>query len=326
MTNRWRGAVSSPTAALLMALAVGCNNDAPKGGGTAAGNLTSATSVANGPAFLSPFDAAPSPDGNTIYFTGIDPATGAAVFKVPAAGGTPSVLASGCATPACDSSVGAPLGLAVSSDGSKVFVADPAYVGGSSDTGYVFSVPSGGGAQTVLAETGGHNPRFITVAKVGGSDNLYFIGDDTDGTAGIFKDVNGTISTVIKGGDPQAAAVAGNGTVYYIDQNGSVQKVAAGGTTAAALGGLANNLAVSYPVGMALSKDEKFLLVPVIDPTHSTQAIARIDVASGASTLLALGLPATNTEGGGFHKAANADVYSFVDSGAGTTGTIYLLK
>ena len=321
MTNRWRGAVPSSTAALLTALAVGCSKDAPKG---ASGNLTSATSVANGAAFLSPFDAAPSPDGNTIYFTGVDPAAGAAIFKVPAAGGTPSVLASGCATTACDSFIGAPLGIAVSSDGSKVFVADPAYVGGNSDTGYVFSVPSGGGAQSLLAETGGYNVRFITTSKVGGSDNLYFIGDDkADGKAGIFKDVSGTVSPVIKTGDPQAATVAGNGTVYSIDQNGSVQKMAGGGSTATVL---ANGLAVSYPVGMALSGDERFLLVPVVDPATSTQAIARIDVSSGASTLMALGLPATNSEGGGFHKAANADVFSFVDSGAGTTGTVYVLK
>ncbi len=324
MTNRWRGAVPSSTAALLTALAVGCSKDAPK---AASGILTGATAVANGAAFLSPFDAAPSPDGNTIYFTGVDPAAGAALFKVPAAGGTPSVLASGCANAACDSSIGSPLGIAVSSDGSKVFAADPAYVGGSSDTGYIFSVPTGGGAQTLLAETGGYNARFVTVSKVGGSDNLYFIGDDkTDGAAGIFKDVSGTVSTVIKGGDPQAATVAGNGTVYFIDKDGSVQKVAGGGSTASALGGAAANLAVSYPVGMALSGDERFLLVPVVDPATSTQSIARIDVNTGASTLMALGLPATNTEGGGFHKAANADVFSFVDSGAGSTGTVYVLK
>lgn len=326
MTNRWRSVVTSPGAALVLALAAGCSKDAPRGSGTAGGNLTTATAVANGSSFSSPFDAAPSPDGNTVYFTGIDPATGAAIFKVPAAGGTPTVLASGCATPACDAFVGAPFGLAVASDGSKVFVADPAYVGGASDSGAIFSVPSGGGSQTVLSETSGYAPRFVTVGRVGGSDNLYFIGNDKDGTPSIFKDANGAVTTVLKGGDPQAVAVSGNGTVYYVDQNGTVQKLAAGGTAGTALGAGASNLALSYPVGLALSHDESSLLVPVIDPAKSTQAIARIDSASGVATLLGLNLPATNSEGGGFHKAANADVYSFVDSGAGSTGTIYVLK
>ena len=329
MTKRWRGAVSSSAAALVIALAAGCNKDSPpaSGGGAGTGNISSVTSVANGDTFQTPFDAAPSPDGTAIYFTGVDPVKGAAIFKVGnKAGSAPSVLTSGCATPACDSFVGSPLGIAVSSDGATVYVADPAYTSGASDSGSVFSVPSGGGSQTALAETAGYNARFITVSKVGGSDNLYLIGDDkADGQAGIFKDVGGTVTTVIKGGDPPAVAVASDGTVYYLDQNGSVQKVGTGGT-ATALGGSASNLAVSYPAGMALSQDEKSLLVPVFDSVTGAQAVTRIDVSSGAQTGIFLGLPRTNVEGGGLHRAANADVYSFVDSGAGSSGTIYLLK
>lgn len=347
MKIRWRSAFSTPTVALVVALAIGCSkSSSPSPGGTTggapgadagtpdagsgplgSGNLTSATSVANGSTFTTPFDAAPSPDGATLYFTGVDPAAGSAIFKVGStAGSTPSVLTSGCASATCDFTIGAPLGIAVSSDGSTVYVADPAYIGGGADTGYVFSVPSAGGGQTPLPETAGYNARAITVSKVGGSDNLFFVGDDKgDGTPAIFKDASGTVSTVLKGGDPQAVAVASDGTAYFVDGNGSVQKVAAGGAAATPLGASASNLAVSYPVGIALSQDEKFLLVAVTDPTGK-QAIARIDVTSGASTLLSVGLPATNTEGGGLHRAANADVYSFVDTTAGSTGSVYLLK
>lgn len=328
MTKRWRN-LPGTAAALVIAFAAGCSKDSPRGGSSGGtGNISSVTAVANGAAFLTPFDAAPSPDGKTIYFTGVDPQKGAAIFSVSsAAGSTPAVLTAGCATPACDSSVGAPLGIAVSSDGATVYAADPAYTGGSTDSGAVFSVPSGGGSQTVLAETVGYNARFITVSKVGGSDNLYFIGDDkADGKPGIFKDVSGTVTAVFKGGDPQAAAVASNGTVYFLDQYGSVQQIAAGGTAAAALGSATSNLAVSYPAGLALSPDEKSLLVPIIDATSGKQAIGRYDASSGSLTGIYLGLPTANTEGGGLHRAANADVYAFVDTSAGNTGTIYLLK
>ena len=170
-------------------------------------------------------------------------------------------------------------------------------------------------------------PSGVSLAKVGGADNIYFIGNDkADGMTGIFKDASGTVTPVIKGVDAQAVTAHTDGTVYFVDAAGTVKKIAQGGTTASALGAMATNLNVSFPAGLALSQDGQFVLVPVVDPTTKNQSIARIDVASGAVTQLALSLPATNSEAGGLHRAANADVYSFVDTGAGATGTVYLLK
>lgn len=297
----------------------------PDGGALGSGALTTSTAVANGASFALPFDAAPSPDGTSVYFTGVQAtgaSTGPAILKSAAtAGSTPSALAVG-------GDIGAPLGVAVSTNGTTVYAADPAY-NTATDKGAIFKVASAGGAPAPLAETVDYSPRAIAVASVGGSDNLYFIGDDkTDGASGIFKDAGGTVTAVLKGApanNPQAVTAYADGTVYFVDGSGSVQKIAAGGTTATSLGTAAKNLNVSFPAGIAVSNDGKFVLVPDTDPMTGKQSIARIDVTSGAVTQLALTLGA-NAEAGGLHRAANADIYSFVDTGAGATGTVYLLK
>lgn len=343
MHRRFRGAVYSSFTAALLGLGAACGHNsygstptcdggsctppppAPDGGSPTPGsaNLTSATPAANGNSFAYPLDATPSPDGTQIYFTGIQPGAspgGPGIFKVAAAGGATSSLTAG-------GSIGVPLAVAMSSDGSKVYVADPAY--GTNVDGAVFSVASAGGSPTVLTETEGYAPRAVAVAKVGGSDNVYFIGDDkANRQSGIFKDASGTISAVIEGSaanDPQAVAAYSDGTLYFIDGSGSVQRIAAGGTTATALPGAARNLAINFPAGIDVSQDGKFLVVPVTDPATHGESIARIDVTSGNVTQLPLGL-SKNSESGGIHRAAAADVYAFVDSGAGSTGTVYLLK
>lgn len=126
------------------------------------------------------------------------------------------------------------------------------------------------------------------------------------------------------------AAPISNGTLYFIDASssaGKIIKVAAGGTTGTALGGGAASLNVSYPGGLAASQDGSALLVAVFDPATGGESIARVDTSSGAVTQNPLGLTA-NREPGGLHRASNADVYSFVDTGAGATssGTIYVLS
>jgi DNA-binding beta-propeller fold protein YncE len=326
MPRRSRGVPAPSAVGLCLALAAGCG----KNGGTApdaglgSGNLTSATAVANGPTFALPLDAAPGPDGTEIYFTGLQPGPNLGspgIFKVAAAGGIPTALAVG-------GDIGAPLGIAVSSDGSTLYVADPAFAT-ASDKGAIFTVSTAGGMPSALAETSDYVPRSLAVSKVGGSDNLYFIGEDkTDGATGIFKDASNAVTPVITGnaaGDPQAVAAWTDGTLYFVDAGGTVQKIAAGGSTATPLGGAAHDLAISFPAGIEVSQDGRFVLVPVTDPITRTQSIARIDVASGDVAQYALGLFG-NSEAGGIHRAASKDVYAFVDTGAGSTGTVYLLK
>jgi DNA-binding beta-propeller fold protein YncE len=66
--------------------------------------------------FHTPLDATPDPDGNQIYFTAMS-SRGAGVFRVPAAGGTVVTLTVGLP-------VTTPVGIAVSTDGNTLYLAD----------------------------------------------------------------------------------------------------------------------------------------------------------------------------------------------------------
>jgi hypothetical protein len=337
--TRCRDATLVTSVAAILALATGChsnNNNNPTqpdggittDGGTAlgTGNPTTATASADNPdrtVFSLALDAAPSPDGATIYFIGAD-GNGGAVFSTPAAAGsTPALLTSG-------GIVGAPLSIAVSSDGTKLYLADPA-AQTPNDKGAILTEPVGGGTPTLLAETVDFAPRAVAVSKVGGSDEIVFIGTDKtaspDGTFadGVFKDVSGTVTSVLAGGDPATIAVATDGTIYILDQAGSIAKVAVGATTATALAGASQTLNVSFPSGMDVSQDQTALLVSGFDATGK-ESIARVVIATGAVTQLTLTPALTGAEPAGLHRAFNTDTYAFVDTGANTSGTIYLLK
>jgi sugar lactone lactonase YvrE len=334
MTKRIRGVLPYAATALL-ALAAACgsdNNNSNTDGGNqndagtplGSGALTTAAVVANGAAFSLPLDSAPSPDGKTIYFTGVAPGTATtasapAIFKVAASGGTTTVLATG-------GSIGAPFGIAVSSDGNTVYVADPAFTT-TNDKGSIFSVSASGGTPTALTETSDYAPTAIAVAKVGGADNIVFVGTDkTTGFSSVFKDVGGTVSTVIAGtasASVGAVSIYTDGTVYFTDGAGHVYSAAAGATTGTLV--TPNAFSLGFPAGLAVSQDGKFLLVANTDPATGGEGIARIAITGGAVTQLALSLTA-NGEAGGLHRAADADVYSFVDTGAQSTGAVYILR
>ncbi len=80
-------------------------------------HATTATLVATVAGPDHPLDAVPDPAGKTIYFTTGGPA-GPAILRVAAAGGVVRTVLRGA--PLVD-----PVGLAVSSDGQRLFVADP---------------------------------------------------------------------------------------------------------------------------------------------------------------------------------------------------------
>jgi hypothetical protein len=297
-------------------------------GGTGAlgtGNPTTDTASANNLAtFGLPFDAVPSPDGSKVYFIAVDPASGPAIFSTSStAASTATVLTGG-------GKLGAPLGIASSSDGNTLYLADPAAnTSSTNDKGVIFTVPAAGGTPAELAPTLDYAPRSVAVAKVNSTDEVVFIGTDkTSGVDGVFEVTGSTVTSVIAGNNPSAVAVANDGTIYILDQAGSIAKVAAGGTTATALAGASQTLNVSFPSGMDVSQDQTALLVSGFDPATSKESISRVVIATGAVTQLALTPALTGAEPGGLHRAPSSDSYAFVDTGAGTdnSGTIYLLK
>jgi|GEM_PF-2326759 len=298
-------------------------------GGT--GTITKAIKVSNSPTdFYVPFDAIPSADAQTVYFLGVNPPTGAAVFSVPAAGGAVKVLTGGVP-------LSSPISIALSSDGTAVFAADPSGWT-NNDKGAVFMVPAAGGTPTALAETNDYTPRVVVVSKQNNSDVLYFVGNDpADGMPGIFTDNAGTVVPILKGAtlDPTALAVSSTGTVYYLDSAqtetmGNLFKVTS--ATAGTQIGAAQNLLTNYPGAMALSQDESAIVTPVIVPSSAAANaggtnFARIDVTTGAVTLQSAGATTDPlVEPGGLHRALNSDTYSYVDLGANQSGTVYLLS
>jgi hypothetical protein len=359
--TRCRDAALVTSVAAMLAIATGCNsnnnnnNQNQNDGGTVAdggtttdggttsdggttadggigvnadgGTPTTATASTNDPTqniFFLAQDAAPSPDGATIYFVS-GSGNGGAVFKTSATAGSTATLVSD------QPPIGAPLGIAVSSDGTKLYLADPAALT-TTDKGAILVEPVAGGTATLLAETVDFAPRAVTVAKVGGTDEIVFIGTNKTANAagtfddGVFKDASGTVTSVVSGGNPAAVAAATDGTIYILDQSGAITKVAPGATTATALpASTTATKSINASSGMDLSLDQTALLVTGFDPAGK-EAVFRVSIASGAITQLTLAPVLVGAEPAGLHRALNSDTFAFVDSGANTSGTIYLLK
>lgn len=310
--------------AAALAVSAGCHSNGSSNNPPGNGTVGTITPAANGSQFNTPFDAAASPDGTQIYFTGIDSSSGTpSVFKAgAAAGSTATVLGS---VPVSGVTFGFPASIATSTDGSSVYVADPA-ASTANDLGVIFSIPSGGGNATPLSETADYAPHAISVARSANADAIYFVGTDkADGTIGIFQDRAGAVTPVIKGaaaGSPSLVAASDDGTVYFFDSERGLQKVVAGGASAVPVGGASASL--RGVTGLAVAQDGSSLVAATSSGTGGFQ---RISLADGSVTPEAAALPATgSTEPGGLHRAANADVYAFADLSAGASGTVYVLS
>ncbi|HVY46542.1 MAG TPA: hypothetical protein VHB21_11715, partial [Minicystis sp.] len=244
------------------------------GGGQGSGKIKTAKLVTAGVAF----DAALSDDGSVVYFTGVTSKGAGAVFSVPVSGGQPNVVT--------QTGLVAPLGLALSTDQKTLFVADPAAETPKEDGGSIFSVQAEGGAPSALAGTSGAVPRALDVVDEGNKTFVYFSGN-VMGAPGVFKvgATGGAIDDVASGApfrDPAGLAVARDGTVYVVDTVGgsrtdaTVLAVSSKGHTTTLL----NHADVGYPAGVALSQDEKALLVSGLRDAYGHAAVLRVDLAS----------------------------------------------
>jgi sugar lactone lactonase YvrE len=279
-------------------------------------------------------DATPDPAGNTIYFIAIDPTTKAAgVYKAPSDGSamTPVVVASGAP-------FATPFGIATSTDGMQLYIADP----GATDTvskqdlGVIFSLPVGGGTPTILSGSELFGPRSLEVAVEGGKDVLYYTGrDKTTGVAGVFKiPASGGASTAVTATgvtfvDPSGIAIASDGTVYVADTTASasrtanIVKIDKNGTATTLL----SNLQVGYPCGVAVSKDDKTLLISALDSAKGTDVLLQVDIATAMQGMsISMGID-TFTESAGLHRAKGSDMYAWADSSAGASnGRVFVVK
>ncbi len=293
------------------------------GGGT--GDLTLQECHNDGAAFRSPFDSTPSPDGSIIYLTALTPEGDAAVFKAP------------CSTPLSQLAAGeplvAPFNIAISTDGTTLFVTDPGAEGPNDEKGMIFQLPADGGTPVAIAGTEGTEPRGLEVREEGGAQIITFTGiDPSDGQPGVFSisAEGGQFSVLAKGEpfrDPGGVALAANGTVYVTDTDAGAGRLAnvvqlVPGDTPVVL---ASGIEVGFPAGVALTGDDQTVIVSAYDRAADTDAVFFIDIASQAITPFTSGIN-TFTESGGLHRAKNAEVFSWCDSSANGTGTIFVLQ
>jgi hypothetical protein len=297
------------------------------GGGSSCGPLTgngtvkTATLIA-GPAGASVIDATPGPDGCTVYFTASDATGGSNVYSN-TIGGTAKALTT-------TSPFIYPVGIATTSDGQTIFVADLATIPDAAKTteGGIYTLSASGGGAELLTGTGGYSPRGLVIIKLSGTDTIFFTGvDPTDGQAGVFQIPagSGSVTTVVKGppfADPGGIAVATNGQVYVTDHG-----AAPGGAILNVNGTTTKQLATiklgSYPAGIALSQDGSQLVVSR-EGDASGSAVAVLNASTGAQeSLFGTGLDKAN-EPGGLHRASGADVFALV-SGAATGGGVFVL-
>jgi len=312
----------------VLSLAVsGCSSKAAAPPQPTLGNGTigAITASANGAAFSSPFDATPSPDGKTLYFTAINGADPVILTAAAQAGATPTALATGAP-------LVAPFGIAINSAGTQLYIADSDGTGNpTDDSGALFVLPVAGGTPTALSGTTGYGPRSLSLVSNTSGDTVYFTGvDPANGTPGLFSisAAGGTAAVVAEGGpfaDPSGVAVNAQGTAFVVDtvatQSGTADLLQ---VSHGAVSTLVSSLSVGYPAGIALSQDESVALVSGLDPVLRTDIVYRIVLATGQVTSVSTGI-SQYQEPAGLHRAAGAEVYAWADSAAQTTGTVFVL-
>jgi sugar lactone lactonase YvrE len=296
-------------------------------GGTAAGGggagPTSVAVVSEGRVV---FDAAPSPNADAIYFTGLEANGTPGIFEGSPAGGATVVVTGSPLT--------APFGIATSTSGETLYVADSAADEAGADRGGIFTVPAAGGTPTLVPGTAGLSPRNLEVRNENNVDQLYFTGRSASGSAAIYKIASGggTATALIEDGlvDPSGIAVASNGDLYVVDTIGSgranarVLFLASGSTTPTSI---VDSYDAGFPAGAALSLDESELWLSALDAATLTTAALVVDTTSFDTTVFtgdAANDLSSNFEPGGIHRAKDVDAFGWVDARA-ANGTVYLI-
>lgn len=296
------------------------------GGGPPVCDIDQFADVAEG---RMPLDATPSPDGCTIYFTGITAALEGGVYVVSAEGGNVAFLTEG-------GPLRSPFGIATSTDGDTLYIADSAADEDGSDRGAIFSLASGGGTPSPVSGTTGLSPRSLEVREEGNSDQIYFTGRTAGGLPAVYKvsAAGGSadeLTTGVRSSDFSGIALASNGDAYFVDTTGELDgsarvMVLVSGEDVASV--VLGNLRVGYPAGLAITIDDQTLWLSGLDPATLTDVLFQIDVNS-LDVVDFTGDPNTLTgfrEPAGIHRAKNVDIFAFADSRAGAGGTVFSIQ
>lgn len=307
---------------VLLSLCLILSGLAVRGPALAQGDNSNVKVVAQGGSvFFTPWDATPDPQGKVFYFTANGP-QGSGVFSV-ATTGSANVKAIAVGSPFV-----MPLGIAVSTDGKRLYVADPWSAG--ADGNAIFAVPVEGGTPVAVAGTQGATPRGLEIVNEGGTDQIYFSGINlTDDQPTILKiaAAGGTPTVLSKGAplvDPSGVAVAKDGTVYVLD------RLAAGNGLGSVfrikdnkLDKIADGIRTgSQMAGLTLTLDESLLLASSLDPKQGTAQVVVINLATMQTTIFNTVIGA-NHSAGGLHRAHSVNLFAWADVRGPKPGQIF---
>jgi DNA-binding beta-propeller fold protein YncE len=247
-----------------------------------------------------PLDSTPNLSGTTIYFTASGP-HGPGIFRVPTASG-----------PAAEVYTGSPFvhprGIAMSPDGQKIFVTDPAAGQATQTGGEIFVLPLGAKQPSVLPGSAGTAPEDLDVVSQGGKQMVYFSGKDpgTGEPAVLALPVSGAKApqVVAEGAplvSPDGVAVTHAGVVYVADRaaagqgQGKIFKIVNRRITP-----ILNLVRTGNPAGIALTRDDRVMLVSALQLHRQSDQVVLVDLATlrtGAVTKVV----SQNSAAGGVH-------------------------
>ena len=270
--------------------------------------------------YASPLDAAPDPQGNFFYYTAAGPA-GASVFKVAASGGPVTALAAGA--PLVN-----PVGVVVSPDGARVYVADTRAYAAPGRVGQIFVIDTNSGAVRTLPAVAGLQARALDIVSEGGRDVLFLAGRNGLGQPAIYRLVVGDeqAAPLHQGAplvEPGGIAVSSGGDVYVADRGdhpfaGAVYRLRDRAMTV-----LVESMRAGDPAGIALTGDESTLLVSALQSHRKRAQVLLVDLAT-LETQSVTAVVGQHPAAGGLHRARLVDVFAWADSEP--PGVIYRVR
>ncbi len=278
--------------------------------------------------FQTPRAGVPLPSGGVAFIAAL-PATETepvrAGLLIAEPDGEPSVLYSGAA-------LVNPFDLDLAADGQSLYVADSVFLDadGVNAAGAILNFSLAGGEPTSSAV--GYLPRAVTVAETG---DVFFSGRDPEsGAPGVFRRSAGddVIDSVYSGAplvDPSGIAVFRDGRVLVADTSlsddddstlgsrGGVVLLENGSATV-----FVSGFETGYPAGVALTKDERNLIVSGQGADSSNLVFIFDTTNPEADPYVETGFASRQWSSAGLHRALDRNTFAWCDSSA-EDGTVY---
>lgn len=275
--------------------------------------------------FHSPLDSTPDPLGNFIYFIAIGK-RGPGVFRVAATANSPVVeIAAGYPFVS-------PSGIAISTDGLLLYIADAQAWSDEGLSGQIFVLPTSGGTPIPLPGAAGTKSRNLDVVREDGSEVIYYSGRNPQRRqAAIFRlpvKRNSNARIVAQGAplvEPDGIAVTRTGEVFVSDHasagngRGNIFRI-----KGRSIRLITNPVVMGNSAGIALTLDESTLMVSSHQRNGYDQVLI-VDLRT-LRTQVFTDVVGQNTDAGGLHRAHERNIFSWADFTAGGQGLVYVVR